>query len=175
MLPPAGGIGDGHRRLERDQGRAAVHRRHAGDQIAAERAEIARLHRADGMGGLDQSREHVADDRRAHDFAVRGQGADVQPVVGDGDLFEFAQPRDVDDHFRTVDGVLELDQQVGAAGQNLGLGAVLAEQRHGVPDVFSHYVSERLHPVVLMPADGALQQPSRKPSIRSENSHLGCN
>ena len=78
---------------------------------------------------------------------MRGQGADVQPVVADGDLFEFAQARHVDDHFRIVDSVLELDQEVGSAGQDLGLGAVLAEQRHGVPNVFSHYVSERLHPV----------------------------
>ena len=68
----------------------------------------------------------------AHDVAVRGQGADVQPVVADGDVLEFAQARDIDDHFRIVDRVLELDQEIGSAGQNLGLGAVLGEQRHGV-------------------------------------------
>ena len=74
------------------------------------------------------------------------------PSSRDGDLLEFAQPRDVDDHFRVMDRVLELDQEIGAARQDLGLGAVLAEQRHGVSDIFRHYVSERLHPVCILDA-----------------------
>ena len=128
------------------------------------------------MRGVDQRREHVADDRRRHDVAVRCQRADVQAIILDGDLLEFAQPRDIDDHLGVMDRVLELDQQIGAARQNLGLGAVLAEQRHGMADIFRRYVSERLHSVCpSMPADGALQQPSRKPSKRGENPHLGRN
>jgi len=81
---------------------------------------------------------------------VRDQRSDVQPVIGNGDVFELAQPRDVDDDFRVMGRVLEFDQLIGSARQNLGPGAVLAEQRHGMPDIFRHYISERLHPACFL-------------------------
>ena len=78
---------------------------------------------------------------------MRRQRADVQAVILDGNVLEFAQTRDIDDHLRVTDRMLELDQQIGAARQDLGLGAVLAEQRRSMADIFRRYVSERLHSV----------------------------
>ena len=98
------------------------------------------------MGGLDQRREHVADHRRAHDLAVGDQRADVQPVVGDGDVLELVQPRNVDHDAGRVAGKFQVGQQVGAAGQDFRRGAMLGKQRHGVREVLGQFKSERLHP-----------------------------
>ena len=140
----AAGPKHGRDGLERDQRRPTVHRRHAGDEVAADRAEVAGLHGADRMGGLDQGRKQVADERRSHDLAVGDDGADPQTLVGEGDACEVAGARDVDHDLRARPR-LELHQQVGSAGEDAGAGAVLREQRHRVLAVSGGHIGDRIH------------------------------
>src|SRR5665811_350295 len=139
-------------RIKRHQRGAAIHRRHAGYQIATERPEIAGLRRANGMGGIGQCREQVADYRRAYDFGMSDERTDAKSLVDNADIFELIHPRDVDDDLGAMCRKFKLDQKIGPARQNLGLSSVLAEQRYGVSDIFRRYISERLHPAYFLNA-----------------------
>ena len=116
--------------------RAAVHRRHGGHQVAAKRAEIARLHRANGVGRVDERRKQVADDRRAHDLGVRDQRADTKALVGHGDCPQVVwharcpPPRSG----RGLENLRSASRSVPPA-MTFTEGAVLSEQRHGIAGV----------------------------------------
>ena len=62
-LAAAGGSRDAGFGFQRHQCGAAIHRGNRRHQIAAEGAEVAGLHRADGMRRVDERREQLADDR----------------------------------------------------------------------------------------------------------------
>jgi hypothetical protein len=70
--------------------------------------------------------------RRLHDVAVPGAGPDRDLAVLDADVGQLGDPADVDQHLRLGEADLEDRQQRLAAGEQLGLVAVLAEQGHGV-------------------------------------------
>ena len=54
-------------------------------------------------------------------------------------------PLDVDDEPRRDRAVAQPDDQVGAAGQQAGVGAVLVEQRDGVGEAGRSFVGEGAH------------------------------
>ena len=106
----------------------------------ADGAAVADLGVADVGRGVGQDRrvalEHVAD----LDVAVAGERADGDVVALVPDVVELVEPADVDEHRRGGEAQLHEREERVAAGEDLGLVAVLGEQRQGLvgragPDV----------------------------------------
>ena len=83
------GPGNGDKGVERDQHRAAVHGRHAGNKIAAQGSQITGLYGADGPCRLLHSRRVLRHQVGFHDFRMGDGAADAQPLIGQFNAFEF--------------------------------------------------------------------------------------
>ena len=153
-LPGATGRSDGDQRIERDECRAGIHRGHAGDEIAAERAEIACLPGTDRMGGVLERREKCrAMQRRSHDLGMGGQRANAQAGLGDRDPPEVLGAGNIDQHLHAMRVVLVVGHQVGAAGQRLDGGSVGGEKLDRLLRALGPKQFEGLHfslPVILL-------------------------
>jgi hypothetical protein len=63
---------------------------------------------------------------------VAGEGTDGEVVAGVADVAEVGEPADVDEHRRVGQAELHHRQERVAAGEELGLVAVLGEQGEGL-------------------------------------------
>ena len=95
---------------------------------AADRATVTDLGVADLAGGVRQQRHVLLQERRRLDVHVAGQGADGDVVAAVADVRQVAEATDVDQHGRLGEAELHHRQQAVAAGDELGLVAVLADE-----------------------------------------------
>ena len=116
-------------RPEGEHDRGQVGRRVAVGDGAADRAPVPHLRVADLAGGVGQDRHLGAEQVARLEVAVAGEGADGDVVAGVADVGQVVQPADVDEHRRRGQPQLHQRQQRVAAGEQLGLVAVLGERR----------------------------------------------
>ena len=115
------------RRAERERRRRQVGGRVGVGDRAADRAAVAHLRVADVAGGVRQQRHVLGEHVGVLDVVVAGQRADGDVVAGVADVRQVAEPADVDEHARLGQAQLHQRQQAVAAGEELGLVAVLAD------------------------------------------------
>ena len=99
-------------------------------QCATERAAVTHLGIANLVGGEGQQGNLLLQQRRRFEVVVARQGADGDLVTTLLDIRQVGNPADVDEHRRDGQSQLHERQKRMAAGQQLGLIAVLAEQRY---------------------------------------------
>ena len=124
-LALAVGVGEHHRRLQREQHRRAVTDGRAGAQVAAEGRTV-----ADEPGGelreqLRQQRDVAVE--AAFDLGERQGRPDLDVVGFDAQLPQFGQPVDGDHAIRPAGADVHLDAPVGGAGDHHRVGP-LAQQ-----------------------------------------------
>jgi hypothetical protein len=90
---------------------------------------VAHLGIANLVGGEGQQGDLLLQQRRRLEVVVARQGADGDLVTTLLDVRQVGNPSDVDEHRRDGQPQLHERQKRMAAGQQLGLVAVLAEQR----------------------------------------------
>ncbi len=109
-------------------------------EVAADRASVADLRRANSPGRHRQARQPVA--KLVDEARVGHAGADSQDAVGRSPLRELANPGEIEDGRRTPVVEVDLDHDVGSAGdrsrfrvgglhvERLGPGGRLKEFHH---------------------------------------------
>ena len=107
---------------------------------ATDRAAVTHLRVADVAGRVLQQRGVLGEQVGVLDVVVPGERADGDVVAVLADVAQVAEAADVDEHARLRQAQLHQRQQAVAAGDQLGLVAVLAEQADGLlggagPDV----------------------------------------
>ena len=128
--------------------RASTHRGQVGRRVAvreraAEGAAVTDLRIADLAAAARQDRHVLAHQRVVLDVVVAGEAADRDRVAGVAHVGEVGEPTDVDEHRRRRQPQLHQRQQRVAAGEELGVVAVLGEQRDRVVDGVGAGVVER--------------------------------
>ena len=131
--PVPGRPGQLHRAAERGQRQGQVGRWVGVREGAADRAAVADLRVSDLGRRPGQQRRLGADQLGAGHVVVPGGGPDHQVVTVDGDASQLVQRADVDQHRGNGEPQLHHRQQRVAAGQQLGLVAVLSQQFQRVP------------------------------------------
>ena len=97
-------------------------------QRAAQGAAVTHLGITDLVGGVGEQRDLLLQQRRRLEVVVAGQGADGDLVAALLDVRKIGNPSDVDEHRRDGESQLHQRQQRMAAGDQLGLVAVLDEE-----------------------------------------------
>ncbi len=95
---------------------------------AADGAAVTDLRVADLAGGVGEQRDVLLEQGRRLDVHVAGEGADRDVVAGVADVRQVAQASDVDQHARLGEAQLHHRQQAVAAGDELGLVTVFADE-----------------------------------------------
>ena len=128
MRSPLGPASD-ERGVEREQHRGEVGRGVAVRDRAAERAAVAHLVVADLAPRPPRSTPQCCASRSLVSRSRwRVERADRDVVAGVADVGEVAQPADVDEHGRRREAQLHQRDQRHAAGEQLGVVAVLGER-----------------------------------------------
>ena len=113
----AGGAAEHDLRVGCQQHRQRVAGRGRVDDVAADRAAVLDLRRADRCRGLDQRRQMLLAQVGAPNVRVGGQRSEHQVAVVDGDAAQLVQPPQVEDALGWRSQLAgDLDHQVGAAG-----------------------------------------------------------
>ena len=94
-------------------------------------------------GGVGEQRYLLGQQLAGLHVAMAGQGADGHVVAAVADVGQVGQAADVDEHGRRSQAQLHERQQRVAAGQELGVVAVLGQQRQGLVDRARPGVLER--------------------------------
>ena len=131
------------RRVEREQRGGKVGGGVAVRDRTADRAAVAHLVVADLRGDRAQHAALAREQVVGLDVAVPGERADRDVVAGVADVGEVAHPTDVDEHRRRRQPQLHQRQQRHAAGQQLGVVAVLDELRDRAVGRLGTHVVER--------------------------------
>ena len=118
---------DAHLGIENHQCRRTIRGRYAGHQIAADGAEIPRLHGSDRMRGGDHRGRFLQAHRMRHDFAVGDHTADAKSCVGFLDATKFFQSRNIHQDIDVARCMLHIDDEISAPGQRPGALAVFGE------------------------------------------------
>ena len=122
---------------------------------AAERATVAHLRVADVSCGMREQRHVLAQQFGRLDVHVAGHRADGDVVAVVADVRQVGEATDVDQHARLGEAELHHRQQAVAAGDELGLVAVLADQADGLLGGLGTDVVERGGDHWAPPADAA--------------------
>ncbi len=101
-------------------------------QGATEGAPVAHLGIANLVGGIGEQRDLLFQQRRRLEVVVTRQGADGDLIATLLDVRKTGNPADVDEHRRGGKPQLHQWQERMAAGNQLGLVAVLAKQGDGL-------------------------------------------
>ena len=119
----------GHQRAPQGQdGGGKIRCRITVGQRATERAPVTHLGITDLVGGIRQQRDLLLQQRRRLEVVVARQSADGDLVTALLDVRKVGNPSDVDEHRRDGEAQLHQWQERMAAGNQLGLVAVLDEQ-----------------------------------------------
>ena len=128
-LPVPGWPAGDQRGVQGQDDRGQVGRGIAVRQRAADRAAVPDLRVADLAGRVRQQRDGLGQQRGVLQVAVPGQRADRDVPGRVADVAQLAQPGHIDEHLGLGQPQLHQRQQRVAAGQELGLVAVLGGQR----------------------------------------------
>ena len=130
------------RAAEREHHRRQVRRGVAVGQRTGERAAVANLRVADFTGRSREERDVLGEDLAVLDVVVAGEPTDRDVVAGVVDVREVAEAAHVDEHRRGGEAELHERQQRVPAGEDLGVVAVLGEQRDRFVDGVGACVGE---------------------------------
>ena len=128
-LARAGRAGDHERHAQREHGRRQVGRRVGVHERAADRAAVADLPVADETRHVRQQRHPLGQQRGVHDVGMTGGRADRDVAVVLADVGQLRDAGDVDEDGRGGEPQLHHRQQRMAAGDELGVVAVLGQRR----------------------------------------------
>jgi len=148
FAPPTSARADAfHLRVERQRYRTVVAARIGFHQAAADGAAVAHLKVADLARRLAQHRQLRRDQRRFLDFHVAGHGADAKLAAVFANVTQVRNAMDVDQIFGPGEAEFHHRHQTLAAGQELGVVAVAAQQLDGVVDSVGSQIFEasRIH------------------------------
>ncbi len=115
--------------IQRPQGSDSVVGWGGSDQVADDRAPVAQLGSADLPAGQCQRETPLDQQPGGRDLVVRDRRADVdQALIIEVDSIQASDAGDVDQRARLADAAPQLDQQVGATGDDARLWAMLGQQ-----------------------------------------------
>ena len=130
-LPLTVGAARDHGRVQREQDGGQVRGGVGVRDRAADRTAVPDLRVTDLPGGVGEQRYLAAEKLGMLDVVVPGQGADRDVRALVGDVGQVTQAAQVDDHLGGGQPQLHQRQQRVAAGQELGVLAVLGDQVQG--------------------------------------------
>ena len=100
----------------------------AADQVSDHGAAVADLGGADLLAGLDERPAVGAAERGGEDVGVGRQRAELELAVGLARVAKLGQAGQVDQRLGRADAATQLDDQVGAPGDQTRAGAVLGRE-----------------------------------------------
>jgi hypothetical protein len=122
-------------------------------QVAANRAHVANLRRADLASGHRQQRRLLLDDGAFRDLDQQRRGADAKTGGGGADPLQLLEPTDRHQAFGRGEIVFHLAEEVRAAGEEHDLAVLLCldELRGCFPESGGPTVAEVVHRAPLTP------------------------